>query len=175
MSTKILFTGKTHTTAGQNGAGRSADGFLDIKLPQPHPAAEDLFGVAWSACYMGAIEVAASRRKIMLPPGLAVDAKIDLHLDGVDFFLTARLNVSMPGVDTSTSLVDADVSLGTVSGGGYGLAVVLKVVIPGVDHDTVRSLTEAAHQVCPYSKATRGNITVETNLIDQKAGAQGAA
>jgi lipoyl-dependent peroxiredoxin len=46
MSSKILFTGKTHTSAGQDGVGKSADGFLDLKLPQPHPAAEDLFGVA---------------------------------------------------------------------------------------------------------------------------------
>ena len=49
MTSKVLFTGKTHTTAGHDGAGRSSDGFLDIKLPQPHPAAENLFGVAWSA------------------------------------------------------------------------------------------------------------------------------
>jgi Ohr subfamily peroxiredoxin len=141
MSSRILFTGKTHTTAGQNGAGRSADGFLDIKLPQPHPAAEDLFGVAWSACYMGAIELAASRKKIALPPGLAVDAQIDLHLDGMEFFLTARLDVT----------------------------------IPGVDREVATELIQAAHGICPYSKATRGNITVETNLIDAKVGAQGAA
>ena len=45
-------------------------------------------------------------------------------------------------------------------GGGYGLAVVLKVSIPGVDADTTLRLAEAAHQVCPYSNATRGNIEV---------------
>src|SRR5215475_3043234 len=91
MSSKILFTGKTHTTAGQNGVGQSADGFLDIKLPQPHPAAENLFGVAWSGCYMGALEVAASRKKVTLHPGVAVDAQIDLHLEGMEFYLSARL------------------------------------------------------------------------------------
>lgn len=141
MTARILFTGKTHTTAGQNGIGRSGDGFLDLKLPQPHPAAEDLFGVAWSACYMGAVEVAASRKKITLPPGLAVDAQIDLHLEGVEFFLSARLDVSMPGVDREVAL----------------------------------ELIHAAHGICPYSKATRGNITVETNLLENKAGAHGAA
>ncbi len=98
MSWRVLFTGKTHTTNGSVGEGRSSDGFLDIKLPQPHPAAEDLFGVAWSACYMGAIEVAASRR-IKLPAGLAVDAQIDLNLGEDGFFLTAHLNVSVPGLD----------------------------------------------------------------------------
>jgi Ohr subfamily peroxiredoxin len=141
MSERILFTGKTHTSAGQNGAGRSADGFLDIKLPQPHPAAEDLFGVAWSACYMGAIEVAASRKRVTLPPGLAVDAQIDLHLDGMEFYLTARLDVAMPGVD----------------------------------REIAKDLIQAAHNICPYSKATRNNIAVETNLVDSAVGAHGAA
>lgn len=141
MSERVLFTGKTHTTAGQNGAGKSADEFLDIKLPQPHPAAEDLFGVAWSACYMGAIELAASRKKVALPSGLAVDAQIDLHLDGTEFYLTARLDVTMPGVD----------------------------------RETATELIQAAHGICPYSKATRGNIKVETNLVDSAVGAHGAA
>ena len=87
MSAKVLFTGKTHTTAGHDGAARSSDGFLDIKLPQPHPAAENLFGVAWSACYMGALELAASKRKIKLPPDMAVDAEINLNLADGAFFL----------------------------------------------------------------------------------------
>jgi lipoyl-dependent peroxiredoxin len=99
MSSRVLFTGKTHTSNGSEGVGRSSDGFLDIKLPQPHPAAEDLFGVAWSACYMGAIEVAAAKKKIKLPSGLAVDAQIDLNLGEDGFFLTAKLNVSVPGID----------------------------------------------------------------------------
>jgi Ohr subfamily peroxiredoxin len=127
---KVLFTGKTHTTAGRNGAGRSSDGFLDIKLPQPHPAAENLFGVAWSACYMGALELAASRRKITLPADAAVDAEINLHLAGGEFFLSARLNVSLPGLD----------------------------------REIAEELIHAAHGICPYSKATHGNIDVETNL-----------
>jgi Ohr subfamily peroxiredoxin len=131
MSSKVLFTGKTHTTAGASGAGSSADGFLNIKLPQPHPAAEDLFGVAWSACYMGAMEVAAGKRKITLPAGLAVDAQIDLHLGETGFFLTARLDVS----------------------------------VPGMDRQVATELIQAAHQICPYSKATHGNIAVETNLL----------
>ena len=68
-------------------------------------------------------------------------------------------------VDTSNSLVEADVTIGTIEGGGYGLAVALPVAIPGVDEATARALTEAAHQVCPYSNATRGNIevTLETS------------
>jgi Ohr subfamily peroxiredoxin len=96
---KVLFTGKTHVTAGRNGAAQSRDGQLDIKLPQPHPAAENLFGAAWSACYLGAVELAAAQRKVKLPDERAVDAEIDLNLAGSAFFLRARLNVSLPGVD----------------------------------------------------------------------------
>ena len=128
---KVLYTAKTHTTAGPNGAGRSSDGFLDIKLPQPHPAAENLFGVAWSACYMGALGLAASKRKITLPPDMAVDAQIDLNIADGAFFLSARLIVSLPGLD----------------------------------RDVAEELIHAAHGICPYSKATHGNIEVETNLV----------
>jgi lipoyl-dependent peroxiredoxin len=131
MTAKVLFTGKTHTTNGHDGAARSSDGFLDIKLPQPHPAAENLFGAAWSACYMGAIEVAASRKKIKLPEQVAVDAEIKLNLEGISFFLTARLDVSVPGVDRAVA----------------------------------QELIQAAHGICPYSKALlHGNIGIETNL-----------
>jgi Ohr subfamily peroxiredoxin len=99
MTAKVLFTGKTHTTNGHNGAAHSSDGFLDIKLPQPHPAAENLFGAAWSACYMGALELAANKRHVKLPPEVAVDAEINLNNESGGFFLTSKLNVSLPGVD----------------------------------------------------------------------------
>jgi Ohr subfamily peroxiredoxin len=99
MAEKLLFTGKTHTTNGRDGAACSSDGHLDIKLPEPHPAAEQLFGAAWSACYMGALELAAAQRKIKLPAGLAVDAEIDLNHANSGFFLRARLKVSVPGVE----------------------------------------------------------------------------
>ena len=127
---KVVFTGRTHTTGGRNGATRSSDGFVDIKLPQPHPAAEQLFAAAWSACYIGAIELAASQRKIRLPASPAVDAEIDLNLADGGYFLRARLNVSLPGLD----------------------------------REVLRELAEAAHGICPYSKAVHGNIEVTTNV-----------
>jgi lipoyl-dependent peroxiredoxin len=131
MTEKLLFTGKTHNTNGRDGGARSSDGLLDIKMKQPHPAAENLFGAAWSACYMGAIEVAASQRKIKLPSGIAVDAEIDLISDAGAYFLRARFNVSVPGVDPAVA----------------------------------RELLDAAHSICPYSKATHGRINVATNLV----------
>jgi Ohr subfamily peroxiredoxin len=131
MTAKVLFTGKTHNTSGHDGGTRSSDGLLDLKLSQPHPAAENLFGAAWAACYMGALEHAAAQRKITLPTAPAVDAEIDLVLDSGAYFLRARLNVSLPGVD----------------------------------HEVAQTLVDAAHGICPYSKATHGNINVETNLL----------
>ena len=131
MTKTVLFTGKTHNTAGPNGGARSSDGHLDIKLAQPHPAAEQLFGAAWSACFMGAIQLAASERKIKLPAEPSIDAEIDLNLVDGGFFLAARLKVS----------------------------------VPGVEREVAQALIEAAHGICPYSKATHGNIAVETTLV----------
>ena len=131
MTHKVLFTGKTHNTNGRDGGARSSDGFLDVKMKQPHPAAENLFGAAWSACYMGAIEVAASQRQIKLPAGIAVDAEIDLKVDDGNYFLSARFNVSVPGIDPVIA----------------------------------RELLDAAHSLCPYSKATHGNVNVVSNLV----------
>lgn len=131
MAEKVLFTGKTHTTNGGSGHTRSSEGSLDLALPEPHPMAERLFAAAWSACYMGAIELAAARMKVKLPAQLAVDAEVDVVLDNNAFFLRARLNVS----------------------------------IPGIDRDVAQELIDAAHGVCPYSKAVHGNIDVQTMLV----------
>ena len=131
MTETVLFTGKTHTTSGRDGFARSTDGGLEIKLPNPHPTAEKLFAAAWSACFIGAIELAASRKKIRLPAHPSIDAEIDLITADDAFFLRARLNVG----------------------------------VPGVDRDVAQELVDAAHGICPYSKATRGNIDVTLTLV----------
>ncbi len=127
---KVLFTGKTHNTTGRDGGAVSADGFLNVKMAQPHPAAENLFGAAWSACFMGALQLAASQEKIVLPALPEVDAEIDLMNAAGSFYLRARLNVALPGLDR-------------------GIA---------------QELIEAADEICPYSKAVRGNIDVTVTL-----------
>ncbi len=103
MTVKTIFTGKTHYQSGPNGSARSADGLLDIALPEPHPAAENLFGAAWAACYVGAIGLVAQQRKIKLPTPPAVDAEINLSLGKDGFFLGARFAVSIPGIDTDVA------------------------------------------------------------------------
>ncbi|MBK5568672.1 Ohr family peroxiredoxin [Ensifer sp. SSB1] len=131
MTEKLLFTGKTHNTGGRDGGTVSQDGILELKLSQPHPAAENLFGAAWSACYIGAIELAALQRKVKLPAGPEVDTEIDLNVNDGSYFLRARLNVRLEGLD----------------------------------RDVAEEIIHAAHDICPYSKAVRGNIDVETNLL----------
>jgi Ohr subfamily peroxiredoxin len=99
MTAKTIYSGTTHNVSGPNGYAKSADGSLNLQLPEPHPAAENLFGAAWSACYMGAIGLAAAQRKISLPEATSVDATIDLQMDGSEFFLHAKLDVAIPGID----------------------------------------------------------------------------
>ena len=133
---KILYTAKTHTTGGRDGASRSSDGRLDIKLSTPGTSGagtnpEQLFAAGWSACYLGAIGLAAQKLNVKLPADTAVDTEIDLGNGDSGYFLQARLNVSLPGVPA----------------------------------ETARAIVDAAHQTCPYSKATRGNINVAINLV----------
>ncbi|HEY4316511.1 MAG TPA: organic hydroperoxide resistance protein [Herbaspirillum sp.] len=135
QASKVLYTGKTLTTSGgRNGAARSSDGNLDIQLSSPGTGTgtnpEQLFAAGWSACFIGAMGRTAANLKVKLPADLTVAAEVDLcNVDGA-FFLQARLNVNLPGIDG----------------------------------ETARALVDGAHQICPYSKATRGNIEVEINL-----------
>lgn len=69
-------------------------------------------------------------------------------------------------VDVAGSSVGAQVHLGGLEAGGFGLAVTLEITLPEVDATVARELAEAAHQVCPYSNATRGNIEVELRVSD---------
>ena len=132
MTAKTYFSGTTHNVSGPNGYTRSSDGFLDIQVAEPHPAAEYFFGAAWSACFMGAIGFAAAQKKIALPEAPSVDTTIDVLVDGGEFFLRAKLDVS----------------------------------VPGLDRDIAQELVESAHAICPYSKAVKGNIEVEVNLVE---------
>lgn len=101
---KVLYTGKTHTTGGREGESRSADNRLNVKLTSPGGPGvgtnpEQLLGAGWSACFIGAMGLAAREREIALPKDTAVDAEIDLGTGEGGYFLQARLNVSLPGID----------------------------------------------------------------------------
>ena len=134
---KAYYTAKTRTISGrENGTSRSSDGRLNIKLSPPTSTEtgtnpEQLFAAGWSACYEGAISIAARRLKVNLIGETTIDAEIDLCVDKGEYYLQARLNVH----------------------------------IPGLDNDIARKIVDAAHHICPYSKAVHGNILVETNLV----------
>jgi lipoyl-dependent peroxiredoxin len=132
--TKPLYTARATATGGRAGHAVSEDGILDLDLRPP---------------------------KEMGGPGGATNPE---ELFAVGYAACFQSALAVVGrrqdVDTSNSTVEADVTIGTVPGGGYGLAVAIRVAIPGVEHETVQALAQAAHQVCPYSNATRGNIDV---------------
>ena len=133
---KVLYTARAHTTGGRDGASRTEDGRLDVTLSSPGTSGtgtnpEQLFAAGWSACFDGALGLAARKLKVELPADLAIDAEVDLCTEGDAYFLRARLNISLPGVERSVAL----------------------------------ELIDTAHQTCPYSKATRGNIDVTIHVV----------
>ena len=133
---KVLYTAHTHTTGGREGAGKSSDGALEVKLSSPGSGKpgtnpEQLFAIGWSACFIGAMGIAAKKMKIALPADTAVDAEVDLRLADGGYFLQARLNVQLPGLE----------------------------------REVAQALANEAHQTCPYSKATRGNIDVQIAIV----------
>src|ERR1700689_1870691 len=89
---KLLYTAKTHTAGGrEHGVSRSSDGHLDIKLSTPGTAGigtnpEQLFAAGWSACFEGAMGIAARKMKIRLPSAMAIDAEVDLCLSDDAYF-----------------------------------------------------------------------------------------
>jgi len=102
---KIRYTAKTHTSGGRRGGvSRSDDGRLDVKFSAPGVPGtgtnpERLFAAGWSACFISAMGVVANKMKVKLPADAAVDAEIDLCNSGDVYFLRARLNVSLPGLE----------------------------------------------------------------------------
>ena len=104
----VLYTANVHTSGGRDGRSRSDDGRLDIQLSSPGSSGlgtnpEQLFAAGWSACFEGAMQLAARRLKIKLPENVAVDARVDLCSAEGSYFLQASLNVSVPGVDQESA------------------------------------------------------------------------
>jgi lipoyl-dependent peroxiredoxin len=134
---KVLHTGRTTTTGGrEQGAARSSDGLLDIRLSIPGSARiganpEQLLAAAWSASFESALSAAALGQAVVLPVDVSIEAEVDLCVADDACFLKARLNVSLPGVERQVA----------------------------------RTLLDEAHRTCAYCKATRDNIDVVINLI----------
>ena len=114
MTAKTLYTAHVHTVGGREGAALSSDKQLDIKLSPPGTGRlgtnpEQLFAAGWSACFEGALGLAAKDAGVQLPVETAVDAEVHLNYGETEgYFLTARLNVTIPGVadDVAQSLIE---------------------------------------------------------------------
>src|ERR1700676_2725033 len=112
---KVRYTAKTRTSGGRRGGiSRSDDGRLDVKFSAPGVPGtgtnpEQLFAAGWSACFISAMGLVANRMKVKLPADAAIDAEIDLCNSGDVYFLRARLNVSLPGLEreVAQAIVDA--------------------------------------------------------------------
>ena len=132
---KVLYTGKTLTTGGREGAAISTDQQLAIKLGTPGSGKgtnpEQLFAAGWSACFIGAMGLASHALGIKLPENTAVNAEVDL--------------------------LQAD--------GAYSLQARLYVNLPGIPEKMAQEIVATAHATCPYSKAIRNNIPVEIVLV----------
>jgi lipoyl-dependent peroxiredoxin len=132
---EVIYTGRTRTLGGRDGSARSSDGRLDIRLSPPGSGGAGTNPEQLFAAGWSACFIGAMGRA------------------------ARAAGVTLP----ADVAVDAEVDLGK-SGDGFALQARLDVSLPGLDAATARTVVDGAHQLCPYSKATRGNIAVEINL-----------
>jgi Ohr subfamily peroxiredoxin len=136
---KVLYTAHATSTGGREGTSKSSDGVLDLRLTTPKELGgngavgtnpEQLFAAGYSACFIGAMKVAAGKHKVTLP------------------------------ADTS---IAASVGIGPIPQ-GFGIQVAMTITVPGVERSVAQQIVDTAHQICPYSNATRGNVDVTLTI-----------
>ena len=132
---KVLYTAHAHTTGGRDGKSRTDDGRLDVTLSSPGTAGTGTNPEQLFAAGYSACFIGAMKA------------------------VAGMKKIALPD-DLS---IDASVDLGKIPA-GYGIAVRLDISLPGMDRAAAQALVDAAHQVCPYSNATRGNIDVTIRL-----------
>lgn len=136
MPVDVIYRTSATATGGRDGATRSDDGSVDVKLVVPKEMGgpggeganpEKLFAAGYSACFLGAMKAVSGKVGVRVPPD---------------------------------ATVTAEVGFGPRSEGGYGVTANLTATLPGVERADAEKLMAAAHEVCPYSNATRGNLDV---------------
>ena len=136
MAVNVIYRTSATATGGRDGAARSDDGSVDVKLVVPKEMGgpggtganpEKLFAAGYSACFLGAMKA-----------------------------VSGKVGVNVPA-DASVS---AEVGFGPRDEGGFGITVDLTATLPGIDRADAERLLAAAHEVCPYSNATRNNLDV---------------
>ncbi len=136
---KVVYTAKAHTTGGRDGRSTSDDGLLDVKLSPPKA--------------MGGAGNATNPEQLFAAGYSACFMGALKHVAGMK-------KVAVPA-DAS---IDAEADIGPIPQ-GFGIAVRLAISLPGLDRAVAQDLINTAHQVCPYSNATRGNIVVDLRLV----------
>ena len=133
---KVLYTAKAHTTGGRDGASKTSDGRLDVALSSPGTSGTGTNPEQLFAAGYSACFIGAMKA------------------------VAGKMKVTLP----ADLAIDAEVDLGPIPN-AYGIAARLNVSLPGMDRAAAQALIDAAHQVCPYSNATRGNIDVTITLV----------
>jgi Ohr subfamily peroxiredoxin len=133
---KVLYTAKAHTTGGRDGQSRTDDGRLDVKLSPPGQGGTGTNPEQLFAAGYSACFIGAMKA------------------------VAGKMKVTLP----ADLAIDAEVDLGPIPG-AYGIAVRMNVSLPGMDRAAAQALVDAAHKVCPYSNATRGNIDVTLTVV----------
>ncbi len=141
MPVTAIYKTKATATGGRDGAARSDDGSVDVKLVIPKEMGgpggvganpEKLFAAGYSACFLGEMKAVSGKEGVKVP---------------------------------ADATVTATIGFGPRSEGGYGITADLAISLPGVEREAGERLIRAAHQVCPYSNATRGNVDVGLTLV----------
>ena len=133
---KVLYTAHAHTTGGRDGQSKSDDGRLNVTLSSPGTAGTGTNPEQLFAAGYSACFLGAMKA------------------------VAPQVGVKVPD-DVS---IDAEVDLGKIPD-AYGVAARLNIKLPGLERAKAQALVDAAHKVCPYSNATRGNIDVKINLV----------
>lgn len=136
---KVVYTARAHTTGGREGSSRSDDGVLDVKFTPPKA--------------MGGSGAATNPEQLFAAGYSACFMGALKHVAGMK-------KVAVP----ADAAIDAEVDIGPIPA-GFGIAARLNVSLPGLDRAVAQDLVDTAHQVCPYSNATRGNIEVTITVV----------
>jgi Ohr subfamily peroxiredoxin len=137
---KVLYTAHATSTGGREGTSKSDDGVLDLKLTTPKG--------------LGGNGAVGTNPEQLFAAGYSA------CFIGAMKHVAMMQKVALPA-DTSIS---AEVGIGPIPQ-GFGIQVALHVHIPGMEKDAAKKIVDAAHQVCPYSNATRGNIEVTLDVV----------
>ena len=141
MLETILYTAHAHTTGGRDGSSHSDDGALDVALSTPKA--------------LGGAGGTGTNPEQLFAAGYSA------CFIGAMKFVAARQKIALP----ASLSIDASVGIGPIPA-GFGIEATLRISAPGMDKAVLTQLVHDAHQVCPYSNATRGNIDVHLEIVD---------